>query len=613
MNTNKKAQVTIFIIVAVLIVGGIIIYFTLKENLHQTIPTDLRPAYDYYISCLKSTADGGIQLLGEQGGRIKIPKFEPGSAYMPFSSQLNFLGQPVPYWMYVSGNNLLKESVPTKQSMQRELNAYVSARLGDCDFSNLEAEGYDIYIDNGTVTSMINDLSVDFKIKNRITIFKNNESIVVDNQDFSIKTKLGKFYKLAMAVYNYEKSNMFLEKYALDVMRLYAPVDGTKITCAPQVFVESKIRKDIVNGLSANIPELKLKGDYYDLSSKDKQYFVTNTNLNIDENVNFMYMPDWPTTIRMYGDKVVKPVGMQPGMAAMGFCYVPYHFVYDINFPVLIQFYDDNEVFQFPIAVVIAKNQARKALPTTTGASIESKVCEFKNQNVSVHTYDADLNPINAQIQFKCLNSICDIGETETYSNDSVLNGQFPQCVNGFIIASAKGYADSKYQISTNKEDSADIILNKKYNLNLNLPGVKKALVSFASDDFSATVVYPETKSVELVEGYYNISVYAYDNSSLVFPATSRRKCVNVPESGLSGFFGSTTEKCYTINMPKMNINFAVVGGGKNREYLTSDDLKHSTKLNINVPLFGLPKNIEELQTNNFKVDDERISLELEK
>ena len=607
---TKRAQVTIFIIVAIVIVGGIILYFALRENFHQTVPSDLRPAYDYYISCLKDTADGGIQLLGEQGGRIKIPEFQPGSAYMPFSSQLNFLGQPIPYWMYVSGNNLLKESVPTKQSMERELNNYVSERLGDCDFSSLQSEGYDIYVGNGSVVSTINDLSVGFKIKNRVTIFKNNESVIINNHDFSVSSKLGKFYKLAIGVYNYEKSNMFLEKYALDVMRLYAPVDGTKIGCAPKIFVESKIRKDIVNGLAANIPSLKLKGDYYDLSSKAEQYFVTNTNSNIDEDVNFMYMPNWPTVVRMYGDKVAKPIGLQPGMSAMGFCYVPYHFVYDIDFPVLIQFYDDNEVFQFPIAVVISKNQARSAVPTTAGASIESKVCEFKNQNVSVHTYDTDLSPVNAQIQFKCLNSICDIGETKTYSNISVLNGKFPQCVNGFIIASAKGYAESKYQISTNDENRADIILNKKYNLSLSLPGVKKALISFSSDDYSATVVYPETKSVELIEGYYNVSVYAYDNSSLEFPATTKHKCIKVPQQGLSGLFGAESEKCYTINMPAMNIDFAVVGGGKNREYITSDDLKHSTKLNINVPMFGLPKNLEELQSNNFKVDDEMVDLE---
>ena len=611
-EVNKKAQVTIFIIIAIVVVGGVIAYFSLRGGFQQTIPEDLRPAYDYYISCLEATAEGGVHLLGEQGGHIEIPEFEPGSAYMPFSSQLNFLGQPVPYWMYASGNNLLREKVPTRQTMERELNDYVSERVGDCDFSDFEAQGYDVYVDEGSVVSNINDLSVDLTINNKITIFKNNQSVIVTNHDFSISSKLGKFYGMALDVYNYEKSSMFLEKYALDVMRLYAPVDGTEIGCAPKVFVDEEIRQDIVGGLASNIPSIKLDGNYYDLSSKDREYFVSDSNLDIDENINFMYLSDWPTTIEMYGDRVAKPVGLQPGMAVMGFCYVPYHFVYDINFPVLVQFYDDNEIFQFPVAVIIAKNQAREALPTTAGTSVESKVCEFKNQNVSVHTYDVDLNPIDARIQFKCLNSICEIGETKTYGEDSVLDGQLPQCVNGFIIASAEGYADSRYQISTNEEDIANIVLNKKYNLSLDLPNVKRAMISFSSDDFSTTVVYPEMKSVELIEGYYNISVYVYDNSSLKFPATSRSECVDIPETGLAGLFGAQTEKCYDINMPEMNIDFAVIGGGKNAEYITSEDLENSNKLNIDVPLFGLPQSLEELQSNNLKVDDEMVYLEFE-
>jgi rod shape-determining protein MreC len=31
--------------------------------------------------------------------------YEASSEYMPFSSQLDFLGNPVPYWYYISGNN----------------------------------------------------------------------------------------------------------------------------------------------------------------------------------------------------------------------------------------------------------------------------------------------------------------------------------------------------------------------------------------------------------------------------------------------------------------------------------------------------------------------------
>ena len=100
-----RGQVTIFIIVAIVIVGSIIAYFSLRDNFAESIPEDMKPVYDYYLSCLESTTKEGIALLGEQGGYIELPDFEPGSAYIPFSSQLDFFGQAVPYWMYVSSNN----------------------------------------------------------------------------------------------------------------------------------------------------------------------------------------------------------------------------------------------------------------------------------------------------------------------------------------------------------------------------------------------------------------------------------------------------------------------------------------------------------------------------
>lgn len=612
-SMDSRGQVTVFIIVAIVIVGAILGYFAIRGNFFsQNIPQDLRPVYDYYLSCLSETATEGIHLLGEQGGYIEVPEFVPGSAYMPFSSQLDFLGQPVPYWMYVSGNNLLREQVPTKQGMATELEMYVSDRVTDCDFSDFELQGYDVYVDGGSVGVDIDEGKVDLKVSNKITIFKGEQSVVVDGFDISVASKLGKFYDMAMEVYNFEKADMFLEKYALDVMSLYAPVTGTDISCTPRIFVDEDIRSDIVDGLAANIPMLKLEGNYYDLSSVNDGYFVTDAGLNVDENVNFMYSPDWPTRIEIYGDRVAKPVGLQEGMGILGFCYVPYHLIYDINFPVLVQFYDNEEIFQFPVSVVISKSQAREAMPTTSGSSIESRVCEFNNQDVDVYTYDINLNPVEARVQFKCLDAVCEIGETRVEGGDAVLRDSFPQCVNGFIIASADGYADGKYQISTNEEGIANIVLNKKYDLNLDLGDVQKALVNFVSDDYSATVLYPEMTSVELIEGYYNVSVYVYDNSSLVFPATSRNECVDVPESGLAGIFGSTTEKCYDINMPEMVIDFAVVGGGNTQEYITSEDLENANELNINVPLFGLPEDLKGLQINQLRVDDERVYLEFE-
>ncbi|MFH0808231.1 MAG: hypothetical protein V1888_01290 [archaeon] len=609
----KKGQVTIFIILAILMVGSVITYFALRGNfIGASVPEELRPVYDYYVSCLEARAEEGIALLGEQGGRIDVGAFEHGSAYMPFSSHLNFMGQAVPYWMYVSGNNLLRENVPSKADMERELSDYVATRVGLCDFSDFETRGFDVFVDEGTASSVVNDLNVNVDVENRISIFKGNSSAVVSSHAFTVSSKLGKFYGLARNVYDYEKANMFLENYALDVLRLYAPVDGIEIGCAPKVFIEEEIVEDLKDGLAANIPSIRLDGSYYDLSSKEREYFVEDSGLNLDESVNFMYMKDWTTRVEMYGDKVARPVGLQEGLGILGFCYVPYHFIYDVNFPVMVQFYDDQELFQFPIGVVIAKSQSREALPTTSGVSIESRVCEFKNQEVDVYTYDVDLEPVEAVISFKCLDSVCNIGETLIEGNDAILRGEFPQCVNGFIVADALGYAQAKYQISTNEESLANVVLKKKYNLSLDIGDVDRAVVNFVSDEYSATVLYPDMNSIELIEAYYNVSVYVYDGSSLKFPATSRSECVDIPESGLAGMFGGMTEKCYDINMPEMNIDFAVVGGGKTFEYITSEDLENARELNLNVPLFGLPANIEELSVNHDRVEDEVVYVSFE-
>jgi hypothetical protein len=612
---NKKAQVTIFIILAIVVVAGIVLYFVVGGFSGDVVPGDMQPVYDYYISCVESSVEEGIALMGGQGGYIEVPEFEPGSPYIPFSSQLSFFGQPVPYWMYVSGNNLLKEQVPTKAMMQQQLGKYVEDRLTACDFEDFEAMGYDVYIEPGVVSTIINENSVEVGISNPVTIFKGEQSVSVNSHEFSVGSKLGKFYDMALDVYNSEKEDMFLENYAIDVMRLYAPVDGVDISCAPKVFVDEDIRRGLYDGLELNMNSIKLEGGYYDLSSPDRNYFVKDVGFDVDENVNIMYNRNWPTKIDIYGDRVVEPVGVQPGLAILGFCYVPYHLVYDISFPVMIQFYDSRELFQFPISVIIDNSQPREALPSTFGdVSLEGEVCRYKNSNVLVNTYDSELNPIEARIRFKCLDSICEVGETEIDGGSAVFEGDVPQCVNGFFIASAEGYADGKVQVSTNSENIANIVLKKKYELGLDLGdiGGGMAMLNFVSDDYSTTAIYPDSNSVVLVEGNYNVTVYVYQNSTLTLPGSSDRICVDVPVGGVGGLLGMEEEKCYDVNVPSMSVDMAVIGGGKSYDYVAESMLSGSTELNVNVPLFGKPSSLESLQENYALVEDSRVYLEFE-
>jgi len=609
---NRRGQLTLFVILAIIIVVGILIYFFLNKPLTQNVPVKFQPVYNYYLSCLEETTKQGISLLGEQAGYIEKPTFIPGSQYMPFSSQLDFLGQGVPYWLYVSGNNVLKEQVPKKSEMESQLAKYISARVNYCDLSSFNLQGYDVIVnENPDVDVSINDLDVEVTVRNNIGIYFGEESAIVKTQDISVDSKLGKFYNLALSVYNYEKKNVFLEKYALDVMRLYAPVDGSEIGCKPKIFNDFAIKQNLSQALSDNIATLKLRGSYY-TSNTDQRYFITDIGKSVDENVNFLYFPSMPTKIEIYGDKVVQPVGLQEGLGMLGFCYVPYHLIYDISFPVLIQFYDQGELFQFPLAVLIERNRERQGIDGEAGFEIKSDICNYAVQNFSIYTYDSELNPLEANLRFKCINTECPVGESILFGSEAIFEGSLPQCVNGIILASANGYASSKTFVSTNEETSANVVLSKLYNLSLDLGAeIGYAIVSFDSDTYSTTLAYPETKNIELIEGLYNISVYAYTSSSLTLQETKETKCVKIPKSNILGLFGGEDEKCFDMTIPAQTIEYAINGGGKNQEYITENQLKSGSKLNIQVQLFKTPATIQELQQNYVELDGAKVYMEI--
>lgn len=287
----------------------------------------------------------------------------------------------------------------------------------------------------------------------------------------------------------------------------------------------------------------------------------------------------------------------------------------------MVQFYDGDELFQFPVVVIVSRNQAREAV-SGTGYSLESPVCEYKNQEVEVATYDMNLNPVESRISFECLRQSCNIGETQIASQSeesgirnqesgAVLVDYFPQCLNGYVVAEAEGYVDAKYLISTNVESVANIVMKKKYNLSLDLGDVDSALVSFDGEDYSAAVMYPYSKSIELAEDYYNVSVYVYENSTLKFVESTRQECVEVP-SGALGLLGITSEECYDITIPAFEIDNAIVGGGKSVDYVLDSELKNSNKLNLEFVKFSTPSSLEDLQYNYELVEVSDVYLSFE-
>ena len=603
---SRKAQVTIFIILAILIVAGVALFLMFRATIFRVkIPESMEPVYTSFLSCLEEDTLTGINILGSQAGYIALPDFESGSQYMPFSSQLDFLGNPVPYWYYVSGNNIEKEQVPSIGDMEDDLGEYIEDKIKNCVLDNYYDQGFEIFQGEAKALTTIRDREVIVNLKMDLGISKEEESIVVKNHKIKIKSHFGNLYDSAKKVYSYEQKSLFLEDYAVDILRLYAPVDGVEMSCSPLTWNAEDVFDDLQEAIEMNTLAIKLKNNDYSLAQKENEYFIVD--IAVEPEVRFLNSKQWAHSFEVAPSEasilMANPVGNQPGLGVLGFCYVPYHFVYDMKYPVLVQLFSGEEFFQFPVAVVIQGNKPREALPVSASEIELPKLCEYKNTVVKVNTYDSSLTPVEADISYECFGTKCNIEDSK-----------FPQCVNGYILARADGFEDASQLYSTTNAGSVNIILDKLYEMNieLKLDGrsyTGSAIINFISDDSSKTIVYPEKTKVKLSEGQYEVKTYIYKDSSIKLSATTHEHCIDVPKSGLGGVFGLKEEECFDVEIPEQIISNVLSGGGKENYYILESELEESSTIEIGAHSLPTPKTIEELQDNYFLFEEKNLEV----
>jgi hypothetical protein len=595
-DNEKRGQTTIFIIIAVVIVALVIIFIAYRSSDISTeqFPPSLEPVYSYLLGCIEEEAWLGIRILEAQGGYIELPEFEPGSAYMPFSSQLDFLGTPIPYWYYVSGNNVQKEQIPSESAMRRELSKFVEERIKDCDFDIYSAQGFEIEKGEPRVNAVIRDDEVEVKVSMDFIVRKGFDSAEAIEHTVVVDSSLGSLYGAAREVYDKEQQELFLENRGVDVLRLYAPVDGVELSCSPLTWEAGKVFDNLEQALEANTFALKSEGDSDD-------YF--NLDLEIDHNARFLTSKDWPTTFEVapaQGELLLaEPVGNQPGLGILGFCYVPYHFVYDLKYPVLVQIQEGEELFQFPVAIVIQGNVAREPLGAKASELAEEEFCKYKNTKIEVNTYDINRIPVESEIFYECAGAKCYIGKTH---NGKLLR-EFPQCVNGKLVVRAEGYEEISEIYSSVESGSVEVYLNKIYEMGILLKVDGKsytgeAIISFLSNKTTRSVAYPGQKSILLSGGEYDVQVYIYENSSLELAGGTREQCVEVPRGGIGGLLGLAKKQCYEVEFPTQLASKALVGGGMQTHYLLNSELESSTALEIRVDSLPKPESLEDLQVN---------------
>ncbi len=607
---GKKAQVTIFIIIAIVIVAMVVLFFVFRGDVQkQQIPAFVEPIENSFLFCLEENALTGITLLGLNGGNLEDIDFEPGSEYMPFSSHLNFVGNEIPYWFYVSGNNLPRENVPSIAEMETQLENYVEENLQGCAFEEFYGQDYDFEKGFADATVNIENNKIMLELDMDLSVSKGEDSFVVRDHSIEINSKLGSLYNDAVEIYEQEQQTFFLERYGIDDLRLYAPVDGVEIQCSPMVWNAEEVFSELKEAIEINTLALKSSGD-------KKDYFVVDNELNSD--VRFIYSKGWPSIFEVAPNEgsslVAEPVGNQPGLGVLGFCYVTYHYVYNLAYPVLIQVYEGDEIFQFPMAVIIRGNLPREGLKADISYAEEPyDVCKDKLSTVEMFVGDYNSNPVEADIFYECFGKRCDLGKT---SQEGILLADIPQCINGFLDVQSLGFKDSKTLYSSVNEGSFSVFLEKEFEKEVFIyvegrPYSGDAIVSFLSEGSSQVISYEGNNKIFLSEGSYGVQVQIFKDSSLNFASTTKEQCVEIPSSGVGGILGATKKECFEITVPKQIISTVLAGGGIGTNYFSENELQNSEKVILDVGALSVPTSIEELQNSYFSFESKSIGVSL--
>lgn len=189
----KRGQVTIFIIVAVLIVVAVSLYFVFREKIDLNgVDSEIEPVHDFVIDCVEETGENALRKIGEQGGHFFIFD-EPTLANLK-----------VPYYIY-NGENY----VPSMDEIERELSFFINEEMSFCilNFKDFRDEFNISHELNGVVVDVLNE-AVIFRLDYPIYLIKEDEGFEFNEFEVSVPVRLGVIYDVVLEIVSEQEAHL---------------------------------------------------------------------------------------------------------------------------------------------------------------------------------------------------------------------------------------------------------------------------------------------------------------------------------------------------------------------------------------------------------------------
>jgi hypothetical protein len=196
LKMNPKGQITIFIILAILIVAGAVVAYVLLKPSGDS--SDLSNPESYIRQCIEDNAKDAVSKIYENGGDVN-PQL-----------QIQYKGENYTYLCYYQGsyNPCINQRPMLIEHIEKEITSYLTPQLNSC-FSNLEADytkkGYSVSLDsNMVVTTKLTPKDVDINVSRKLSLEKGSNSQSFTSFESKFSSSMYKLSEIAMEVVNQE-------------------------------------------------------------------------------------------------------------------------------------------------------------------------------------------------------------------------------------------------------------------------------------------------------------------------------------------------------------------------------------------------------------------------
>ncbi len=175
---NKKGQVTLFVIIAIIFIGGVALFFIFREGIEKkdVFTPEIENVKSFVEECVREVGEEAVYFIGVGGGYFFPPELATSEG--------------IPYY-YIDGGN----KMPSKENVEKEISSYVDRSLISCtknfeDFKELNIEQKTIKtkakIDNEIIT---------LSIISPISVTKADTTSIIDNfENIEIPVRMGIVY-----------------------------------------------------------------------------------------------------------------------------------------------------------------------------------------------------------------------------------------------------------------------------------------------------------------------------------------------------------------------------------------------------------------------------------